>query len=60
MQGDRYSRVIGWLKILLPLLVAGWDPVLLAVATGSAVTVVTLLLTEGWRRSTAAAPIAAS
>lgn len=45
------------LKILLPLLVAGWDPVLLAVATGSAVTVVTLLLTEGWRRSTAAAAL---
>ncbi len=45
------------LKILLPLLVAGWDPVILAVATGSAVTVVTLLLTEGWRRSTAAAAI---
>jgi uncharacterized membrane protein len=45
------------LKVLLPLLVAGWDPVLLAVAAGSAVTLVTLLLTEGWRRSTAAAAI---
>ena len=45
------------LKVLLPLLVLGWDPVLLAVATGSAVTLVTLLLTEGPRRSTAAAAI---
>ena len=45
------------LKVLLPLLVAGWDPVILAVTTGSAVTLVTLLLTEGWRRSTAAAAI---
>jgi uncharacterized membrane protein len=45
------------LKILLPLLVLGWDPVLLAVVTGSAVTLVTLLLTEGPRRSTAAAAI---
>jgi uncharacterized membrane protein len=44
-------------KILLPLLIAGWNPVVLAVATGSAVTLVTLLLTEGWRRSTAAAAI---
>ena len=44
-------------KVLLPLLIAGWNPVVLAVATGSAVTLVTLLLTEGWRRSTAAAAI---
>jgi uncharacterized membrane protein len=44
-------------KVLLPLLVAGWDPVVLAVATGSAVTLVTLLLTEGWRRSTFAAAV---
>jgi uncharacterized membrane protein len=44
-------------KVLLPLLIQGWNPVVLAVATGSAVTLVTLLLTEGWRRSTAAAAI---
>lgn len=44
-------------KILLPLLIAGWDPVFLAVATGSAVTLATLLLTEGVRRTTAAAAI---
>lgn len=42
-------------KILLPLLVRGWDPVVLAVITGAGVTVVTLLLTEGARRTTAAA-----
>jgi uncharacterized membrane protein len=45
------------IKVLLPLLIAGWDPVLLAVVTGSGVTVVTLLLTEGWRRSTLAAAV---
>ena len=45
------------IKILLPLLIAGWNPVILAVVTGSAVTLVTLVLTEGWRRSTAAAAI---
>lgn len=45
------------LKVLLPLLVAGWDPVPLAVAAGSAVTVATLVLTEGLRRTTLAAAI---
>lgn len=44
-------------KIVLPLLLAGWDPVLLAVASASAVAVVTLLLTEGFRRSTLAAAV---
>jgi uncharacterized membrane protein len=44
-------------KLLLPLLVRGWDPVVLAVLTGAGVTVVTLLLTEGARRTTAAAAI---
>jgi uncharacterized membrane protein len=44
-------------KILLPLLVRGWDPVILAVLTGAGVTLVTLLLTEGARRTTAAAAI---
>ena len=44
-------------KIVLPLLLAGWDPVPLAVASASAVAVVTLLLTEGFRRSTLAAAI---
>lgn len=44
-------------KIVLPLLLAGWDAVPLAVASASMVTVVTLLLTEGLRRSTLAAAI---
>lgn len=44
-------------KLLLPALIAGWDPVLLAVGTGSAVTLATLILTEGARRSTVAAVI---
>jgi len=43
------------LKILLPLLMAGWDPVLLAVASATGITIVTFLLTEGWSRTTAAA-----
>jgi uncharacterized membrane protein len=42
-------------KIVIPLLLAGWDPVPLAVGAASGVTVVTFLLTEGARRSTAAA-----
>ncbi len=43
------------LKILLPLMVAGVPPVPLAVLTASGVTVVTILMTEGWRRSSLAA-----
>jgi uncharacterized membrane protein len=42
-------------KIVVPLLLAGWEPIPLAVGTATAVTVVTLLLTEGARRSTVAA-----
>jgi uncharacterized membrane protein len=45
------------IKIVLPLLLRGIDPILLAVAAGSAVTVATLLLTEGWSRVTAAAAL---
>lgn len=44
-------------KIVVPLLLAGWDPVLLAVAAASAVTVATFLLTEGARRTTLAAAL---
>jgi uncharacterized membrane protein len=44
-------------KIVIPLLLAGWEPVPLAVGAASAVTVVTFLLTEGARRSTAAAAV---
>ena len=42
-------------KILLPLVIAGVPPVPLAVVTASGVTVITILLTEGWNRSSLAA-----
>jgi uncharacterized membrane protein len=44
-------------KIVVPLVLAGWDPLWLAVIAASAVTAVTFLLTEGARRSTAAAAL---
>jgi uncharacterized membrane protein len=44
-------------KIVLPLLLAGWPPIPLAVLTGGAVTVATLTLTEGLRRTTLAATL---
>jgi uncharacterized membrane protein len=43
------------LRILLPLLVSGVPPVPLAVLAATAITVATILLTEGWNRSSAAA-----
>lgn len=43
------------LKLLLPLLIIGVAPVPLAVLTAASVTVLTILLTEGWRRSSFAA-----
>jgi len=45
------------IRIVVPLLLRGLDPVLLAVGAGAAVTVATLLLTEGATRVTAAASI---
>ena len=42
-------------KIVVPLLLRGWDPVLLAVVAGTGVTLVTILLTEGLRRTSFAA-----
>ncbi|NJD27337.1 MAG: YibE/F family protein [Chloroflexi bacterium] len=42
-------------KIVVPLLLAGWEPVPLAVAAGTAVTLATILLTEGVRPSSLAA-----
>ena len=42
-------------KLLIPLLLAGWPPLPLAIGTAAGVTVVTLLLTEGARRTTVAA-----
>jgi uncharacterized membrane protein len=43
------------LKVLLPLLINGVAPLPLAVFVASGVTVVTIVLTEGWRRSSLAA-----
>jgi uncharacterized membrane protein len=43
------------LKILLPLVINGVAPLPLAVLSASAVTIATILLTEGWRRSSLAA-----
>jgi uncharacterized membrane protein len=43
------------LRILLPLIVSGLPPVPLAVLAASGITIVTILLTEGWNRSSAAA-----
>ena len=43
------------LKVLIPLVVSGYAPVPLAVLTATAVTVVTIILTEGWTRASGAA-----
>ena len=43
------------LKVLVPLVISGVAPVPLAVVTAISVTVVTILLTEGWSRMSAAA-----
>jgi uncharacterized membrane protein len=43
------------IKLVVPLLLAGWDPVFLAVVAATAVTLATFLLTEGARASTFAA-----
>jgi uncharacterized membrane protein len=44
-------------RIVVPLLLAGWPPIPLAVGAASLVTVATFLLTEGARRTTFAAAI---
>jgi uncharacterized membrane protein len=44
-------------KLVVPLILAGHDPALVAIVAASGVTVVTFLLTEGARRQTAAAAI---
>jgi uncharacterized membrane protein len=44
-------------KLVVPLLLRGVDPILLAVGGGAAVTIATLLLTEGATRVTAAAAL---
>jgi uncharacterized membrane protein len=43
------------IRIVVPLLLAGWNPVLLAVGSATLVTLATLLLTEGARPTTIAA-----
>jgi uncharacterized membrane protein len=43
------------LKVLLPLVINGVAPLPLAVMSASAVTIATIVLTEGWRRSSLAA-----
>jgi uncharacterized membrane protein len=43
------------IRIVVPLLLAGWNPVLLAVGSATLVTIATLLLTEGARPTTIAA-----
>jgi uncharacterized membrane protein len=45
------------IKIVVPLLLGGWDPVWLAVGAATAVTAATFVLTEGLRRSTVAAGV---
>jgi len=42
-------------RVVVPLLLAGWSPVLVAVAAGSLVTLATILLTEGVRATSFAA-----
>ena len=42
-------------RVVVPLLLRGVDPLLLAVGGGAVITLITLLLTEGWGRVTASA-----
>lgn len=44
-------------KVVVPLLLRGFDPIPLAVAAGTLITVLTLTLTEGLRRTTLAASL---
>jgi uncharacterized membrane protein len=45
-------------RIVIPLILAGWDPAWVAILAATSVTAVTFLLTEGARRSTLAAAAA--
>jgi uncharacterized membrane protein len=45
------------LRIVVPLILAGWDPALVAIVTASGVTLATFLITEGVRTQTVAAVI---
>ncbi len=44
-------------KIVVPLILAGWDPALVAIVAATGVTITTFLLTEGARRQTIAAAL---
>jgi len=44
-------------KLVVPMILAGWDPAWVAIGAASGVTVVTFLLTEGARRQTVAAAL---
>ena len=44
-------------KVVIPLILRGFDPILLAVVAGGLITVVTLTLTEGLRKTTLAASL---
>ena len=44
-------------RVVVPLILAGWDPAWVAIVAATAVTVVTFLLTEGARRQTVAAAV---
>lgn len=43
------------IRVVIPLILAGWDPAVVAIVAATGVTVVTFLLTEGARASTVAA-----
>ena len=45
------------IKIVVPLILAGWDPALVAIAAATGVTLATFLLTEGARLQTVAAAL---
>lgn len=45
-------------RVVIPLILAGWDAALVAIAAATAVTVVTFVLTEGLRRAAVAAMLA--
>ena len=44
-------------RVVVPLILAGWDPAWVAIVAATGVTVVTFLLTEGARRQTVAAAV---
>ncbi|MGZ8501263.1 MAG: YibE/F family protein [Candidatus Limnocylindrales bacterium] len=43
------------IRVLIPLLLAGWNPLVLAIGLGALVTVVSFVLTQGWTRTTVSA-----